>query len=196
MRGLDDTDREILDLLLADARRPYSDIADQVGLSAPAVSDRVDRLREMGIIRGFTLDIDRSLLRSGVPVLIDVEVRPGRSSAVADALADTDAVEHTFRTADDSVLVSATVQQTEVSALLDRALDIDDVEDYEVRLLADSEWQPGLAGPEFAPDCAECGNSVDEEGVQRTLDGDPYYFCCESCTERFVDQYESLKEGI
>jgi DNA-binding Lrp family transcriptional regulator/YHS domain-containing protein len=197
MRGLDDTDREILDLLLADARRPYSDIAEQVGLSAPAVSDRVDRLHEMGIIRGFTLDVDRSLLRSGVPVLVDIESAPGRSGAVADGLADTDAVEHTFRTADDRVLATATVQGTEVGALLQRAVEeMDDITDYEVRLLADSEWRPGLAGPEFAPDCAECGNTVDEEGVRETLDGEPYYFCCESCAERFVDQYESLKEGI
>ncbi|MFC7077629.1 AsnC family transcriptional regulator [Haloarcula halophila] len=197
MRGLDDTDREILDLLLSDARRPYSDIAEQVGLSAPAVSDRVDRLHEMGIIRGFTVDIDRSLLRSGVPVLINIDAAPGRGAAVAAGMADTDAVEHSFRTADDHVLVTATVHQTEVGALLDRAVeDMSDVADYEVRLLADSEWRPGLAGPEFAPDCAECGNTVDEEGVRRTLDGEPYYFCCESCAKRFVDQYESLKDGI
>ncbi|MFC6973731.1 AsnC family transcriptional regulator [Halomicroarcula sp. GCM10025709] len=197
MRGLDDTDREILDLLLADARRPYSDIADQVGLSAPAVSDRVDRLREMGIVRGFTLDVDRSLLRTGVPVLLDIDAAPGRGEAIAAGLADTDAVEHTFRTADDRVLVTATVRGTEVGALLERAIEnVSDVADYEVRLLADSEWRPDLAGPEFAPDCAECGNTVDEEGVEESLDGDSYYFCCESCADRFVEQYESLKDGI
>ncbi|MFC6725497.1 Lrp/AsnC family transcriptional regulator, partial [Halobium palmae] len=60
MRDLDDTDREILRLLLANARRPYSDIAEHVGLSAPAVSDRVERLQELGVVRGFTLDLDRS----------------------------------------------------------------------------------------------------------------------------------------
>jgi DNA-binding Lrp family transcriptional regulator len=47
MRDLDETDLEILQLLLSDARRPYSDIAETVGLSAPAVSDRVSRLREI-----------------------------------------------------------------------------------------------------------------------------------------------------
>ena len=47
MRGLDETDEEILDILLDDGRKPYSEIAEAVGLSAPAVSDRIDRLREI-----------------------------------------------------------------------------------------------------------------------------------------------------
>ena len=41
MRGLDDTDREILRLLLENGRKPYREIASAVDLSAPAVSDRV-----------------------------------------------------------------------------------------------------------------------------------------------------------
>ena len=52
MRDLDETDLEILQLLLSNARRPYSDIADVVGLSPPAVSDRVSRLQETGRING------------------------------------------------------------------------------------------------------------------------------------------------
>ena len=45
MRELDETDVQILSLLAEDARRPYSDIGETVGLSGPAVSDRVTRLR-------------------------------------------------------------------------------------------------------------------------------------------------------
>ncbi|WP_135302668.1 winged helix-turn-helix transcriptional regulator [Haloarcula amylovorans] len=194
MRGLDDTDREILRLLLADARRPFSDIAEQVNLSAPAVSDRVDRLMEMGVIRGFTVDVDRSLLRSGVPVLVEIDAKPGRAAAIRDALADAEAVEHVFRTADSRVTLTATVPQSAVSSFLDSHLDFEDVQQYDVRLVADTEWTPGLGTADFAPDCAECGNTVDEEGVRTTLDDDRYYFCCGSCEARFVEQYETLKE--
>lgn len=67
MRDLDETDIEILELLLSDARRPWSGIAEIVDLSPPAVSDRVARLQELGIIRRFTLDVDRSQLSEGVP---------------------------------------------------------------------------------------------------------------------------------
>lgn len=54
----DDTDLEILRLLAEDARRPYCEIAEQVNLSARAVSARVEKLSERGIIRRFTLDIN------------------------------------------------------------------------------------------------------------------------------------------
>lgn len=195
MLGLDDTDHQILRLLLEDARRPYSDIAERVDLSAPAVSDRIDRLQEMGLLRGFTVDIDRSMLRAGVPVLIEIDARPGRDAAVAEAVAEADTVERVYRTADGRVTVEATVPQSDAGGLFADHVPLDAVDSYDVRLLADSEWTGGLAAAEFAPDCAECGNSVDQEGEQRRLGGDRYFFCCGSCAERFVDQYETLKEG-
>ncbi|MFB6223130.1 MAG: winged helix-turn-helix transcriptional regulator [Haloarcula sp.] len=195
MPGLDDTDHEILRLLLEDARRPYRDIAEQVDLSPPAVSDRVDRLTEMGLLRGFTIDIDRSLLQAGVPVLIEIDAQPGRAADIAAAVTDADAVERVYRTAGGRVVLAATVPQSDASELLAEHVDLDDVDHYEVRLVADSEWTAGLGAAEFAPDCAECGNTVDEEGEQRTLDGERYYFCCGSCAERFVEQYESLKDA-
>jgi DNA-binding Lrp family transcriptional regulator len=51
---MDDIDRQIVALLCEDARRSFSDIGITVALSAPAVKRRVDRLRERGIITGFT----------------------------------------------------------------------------------------------------------------------------------------------
>ncbi|GGK62226.1 winged helix-turn-helix transcriptional regulator [Haloarcula sebkhae] len=196
MPGLDDTDHEILRLLLEDARRPYSDIAERVNLSAPAVSDRVDRLVEMGLIQGFTVDVDRSLLQAGVPVLVEVDAKPGQAADIAASVSDADAIERVYRTAGGRVVLVATVPQSDASELLADHVDLGDVDRYDVRMIADSEWAVGLGGAEFAPDCAECGNSVDEEGEQRTLDGERYYFCCGSCAERFVDQYESLKDGV
>ena len=195
MRGLDDTDREIIRLLLEDARRPFSDLAEAVDLSPPAVSDRVDRLREMGVIRRFTVDLDRSRLREGVHVLVTVHCEPGAGGAVVADLGDVDAVGHVFRTADDRVTCTATVPETDVGDLLADELDLADVRDVDVRLLAGTEWSPQVGTAEFAPDCAECGNTVDEEGETATLDGEVYYFCCGSCRDNFVDQYEELAEG-
>jgi Lrp/AsnC family leucine-responsive transcriptional regulator len=51
---LDDLDRKILELLLRDGRTPASQIADQVGLSRPAVAERIEKLERQGVIRGTT----------------------------------------------------------------------------------------------------------------------------------------------
>src|SRR6056297_3642715 len=111
MRDLDETDLEILQLLMSNARRPYSDIADAVGPSAPAVSDRVARLQEMGVINRFTLDVDRSQLRGGIPVLITLDVAstgPGVAS-IKERLLNDSAVEHVFTTAEADLIAYARV---------------------------------------------------------------------------------------
>ena len=193
MRGLDDTDREILRTLIADSRRPYSDIAEQVGLSPPAVSDRVDRLQELGVIRRFTIDIDRSQLRDGTSALVTVHTEPGAGETVRDSLADTDGVEHLFLTANETVV--CTFAAEDIRGVLADQLPTDAVTGYDVQLLADSTWTPRLGQPELAPECAECTNSVGGDGERERLDGDIYHFCCSSCRDAFVDRYDRLSEG-
>lgn len=194
MRGLDDTDREILQLLLEDSRRPFSDIAAAVDLSAPAVSDRVERLQEIGVIRGFTLDIDRSLLEDGTPVLVTIRCVPGAGSEIRAALASADAVQHLFQTADDTV-VCTLLAPGDVGEFLRDQLPIDAVREFEVDLLEESDWTPRIHEATLRPECVECGNTVSAEGERETLDGTVYHFCCPSCRDSFVEQYEALSEG-
>ena len=58
----DELDRRILHALVQDARASYADIGAAVGLSAPAVKRRVDRLRSAGAIRGFSARLDAAEL--------------------------------------------------------------------------------------------------------------------------------------
>jgi len=59
---LDEIDRQIVAWLQRDGRASYRTIGDEVGLSAPAVKRRVDRLQEDGVIRGFTAVVDPGAL--------------------------------------------------------------------------------------------------------------------------------------
>jgi Lrp/AsnC family transcriptional regulator, leucine-responsive regulatory protein len=59
---LDGTDHEIIDLLERDARRTLADIGKRVSLSAPAVKRRIDRLERLGIIIGYTIQVDHAKL--------------------------------------------------------------------------------------------------------------------------------------
>ncbi|MFC6764945.1 AsnC family transcriptional regulator [Natrinema soli] len=195
MRDLDETDMEILRLLGDDARRPYSEIAERVGLSGPAVSDRVDRLEEAGVIEGFTVDIDQSQLRAGIPVFVRATVPQSAVDDCRAAIADADAVEHIFVTADGELWFYARAQVRQVREWLDGLLPDADGVDYAVTLLDDAEWTPSLDGTSFALTCAECGNTVDSEGESTRIDGEVYHFCCPSCSNRFEGRYERLEEG-
>lgn len=74
MRGitLDATDRSIVELLRADARRTLGDIGERVNLSAPAVKRRIDRLEEAGVILGYTAVVDHALLGSSLEAVTEL----------------------------------------------------------------------------------------------------------------------------
>ncbi len=55
---IDEVDRRIIGALVSDARTTYAEIGQAVSLSAPAVKRRVDRLRSLGVIKGFTAVVD------------------------------------------------------------------------------------------------------------------------------------------
>jgi Lrp/AsnC family transcriptional regulator, leucine-responsive regulatory protein len=71
-RALDAFDRRILGALSADARLTYAEIGERAGLSAPAVHERVRRLRESGALKGTTACLDARAI--GKPFLAFVHV--------------------------------------------------------------------------------------------------------------------------
>lgn len=196
MRDLDETDLEILQLLVANARRPYSDIAETVELSPPAVSDRVARLQEIGVIRRFTIDLDRSQLTEGIPVLITIDVPDGNqaTSSIKETLLRAGPIEHVFTTAGTNLIVYARAPDSDIAGWLTDVLGDATIGDVDVTLLAEAEWSPTLDGTAFALTCAECGNTVDSEGTATRIDGDLHHFCCSSCESQFTQKYEQLQQ--
>ncbi|WP_019645880.1 Lrp/AsnC family transcriptional regulator [Novispirillum itersonii] len=74
----DDIDRRLLTLLTANARLPLKELAAQVGLSSPSVSDRLRRLEEQGLIRAFTVEIDPAQLGYTLQAIVRIRPLPGR----------------------------------------------------------------------------------------------------------------------
>ena len=86
---LDETNRRLLRELHRDPRLSMSELGRRVGLSAPAVSERVQRLQRTGVITGFRMEVDPAAL--GLPVSAFVRLRPapgqlGRIAELAVAL--------------------------------------------------------------------------------------------------------------
>ena len=69
---LDDTDRKILDLLMQDAKMPYTEIARKVHVSGGTVHVRMARLEELGIVKGATLQVDYQKLGYGVNAFLGI----------------------------------------------------------------------------------------------------------------------------
>jgi len=65
---------EILALLADDPRMSVSELARRIGMSAPATRERMQRMEEAGVIRGWRLEIDPAAL--GYPICAFIRVRP------------------------------------------------------------------------------------------------------------------------
>ena len=192
MRDLDETDLDILRLLVEDARRPYSEIADRVDVSPPTVSDRVERLADLGVINRFTIDIDRSLISKGIPVLVELDLVPDADDRVARRLADSEPVEHVYLTAENRLVVHATVPDGEVRETLHRIVDMELVDSLDVSLVEEHAWEPQVGDGELSLSCEECADPVTHDGVTTQYDGDLFHFCGEGCQETFEDRYTGL----
>ena len=71
---LDATNRQLIAALQADARLSLAELGRRVGLTAPAVGERLARLEESGVIRGYHADVDPRAL--GYELSVILRIRP------------------------------------------------------------------------------------------------------------------------
>lgn len=69
---VDEIDWQILGVLQENARLPFAEVGRQVGLTAPAVAERVRKLEEGGVIRGYHADLDPGLV--GLPMAVIIQL--------------------------------------------------------------------------------------------------------------------------
>ena len=72
----DAVDRRILDILLHDGRASHASVAKAVGLSAPAVGERVKKLEQAGVIRGYHAEIDPAAVGLTITAFVAIVPQP------------------------------------------------------------------------------------------------------------------------
>lgn len=128
---MDALDHRIVSSLVTNARSSYAEIGKAVGLSAPAVKRRVDRLRSSGVLRGFTAVVDPEALGWGTEAFVEVHCRgnvlPGRIRTRLEPLPEVVAA-YTVSGAADAIvhLRAADIHHLESALERLRALDIVD----------------------------------------------------------------------
>ena len=73
---MDNIDRKILTILQENARTPLKVIAEQVFLSSPAVSARIERLEASGMIMGYQAQLSAAQMGYQIKAFISLEVEP------------------------------------------------------------------------------------------------------------------------
>ena len=114
---MDDIDRRLVALLVADARASYAELARAVGLSAPSVHDRVRRLERSGAITGYSAVVDPHAVGLGVTALVGILQREGvEQDDLATSLAAIEEVEDCWFVAGEEAFV-VKVRVADIDAL-------------------------------------------------------------------------------
>lgn len=78
---MDDIDRKLVNILCADGRTSYAELARQVGLTPPSVQDRVAKLERTGVIVGYRAVADPAKVGLNVTAAIGIGTQSGREYA-------------------------------------------------------------------------------------------------------------------
>lgn len=197
---LDSVDVAILRALQADSRSSYRDIAKKVGVSVPTVSARVQRLEEIGVVRGYHANISVDKLGESTIIAI-VKSAPLAVDTVAKSLSDMDNVRRLFVLRGSKLMVEAVVNGSgSVDKFLDSMSKIPGVLEYEQYITTDRIKDEPSAVIEDSMSatlhCFECHRHMDGEPIRKKLDGKDHYFCCRSCEKLYLEKYRKIKSGL
>lgn len=120
---VDETDRQLIELLRADARRSVSDLAADANISRANAYQRLTRLKDAGAIRRFTVDVDHRFLGDTITAFVFVDIDQHAWRTIADRLMQLPGVEYvalTTGTFDLMLLVRAADMETLRDVVLER----------------------------------------------------------------------------
>ena len=128
--ALDATDLAILDLLQRNCKQPLAEIGKQVGLSAPSIVERIHKLEEAGVIRGYVALLEARALGKDVTAFIGVSISHPRAFEPfeKDIEQAADVLECHHVTGQHTLMLKVKTDDTEsLEALIDRIRAIDGV---------------------------------------------------------------------
>lgn len=141
---VDETDRRIISLLEEDGRRPVTDIADQVGLSPAAIHNRLVRLEDVGVIKGYDAIVDSEALGFEAHAVIHLRFEQGRVSEVKAQLQELPGVQSIRMLADrwdGMVRVYAPDHETLRELLFDEIKEMPGIARSEMSLILDTDYR-------------------------------------------------------
>jgi Lrp/AsnC family leucine-responsive transcriptional regulator len=147
--SVDAVDARLLQLLAADGRASLRSLAASIGMSGPSVADRITRLTERGVIRGFTVDIDWA--RLGLPTLTHIALLTDKTRNIEHIVRELHRIERveeiSIVTGSTDLLVRARVRDLEDlrRLLVERIWPIEGIQRVETTLAVETQVSPDHA---------------------------------------------------
>lgn len=192
----DAIDTKILEVLMADGRASFRQIAQRTSLTTPTVSARYARMTKAGLIKKFVPVLSADSVNRGVMALVTLKASSAALQRIADDLAELREVEALYMTTGQSITMKATLDSAQElqpflarNVLKRRGVDVTSsqiitstVKEEPVSLL------PG--GLVMNLKCDYCGGDVTSSRPYTVATGSShYYFCCKTCRKDYLSEH-------
>jgi DNA-binding Lrp family transcriptional regulator len=197
---LEQVDIKILEILQNDGRASFRDIAKQVGITTPTVSNKVSMYEQMGLILGFGVRLSTDALGE-ISVLVTIKCKPSDVSDLAQKLKSFEEVREVFLVGGSWVHAKVTlVDTTHLNQFISKLSGFEEILDYEYKAIVDTIKEEPRAvlseGVNALLTCFYCKKPMHDKPVKLKLDGRDHFLCCETCAGEYKKKYEKLKEGV
>lgn len=119
--NLDEIDKQILGMLLDDSRIPLSHISEKAGISSPAIRERIKKLEQKKVIKGYSTIVDYKKLGLGLTAFIGLTMDESKccQEDIFDELEKLpEVLEAHFTNGEEDILVKVVTENTETLVLL------------------------------------------------------------------------------
>lgn len=189
---LDNVDVQIIEMLQADGRVAYKEIAQKIGVSLPTVRTRINKLVELGVIKNFTVIVDPDRIYGKVRGFVLLQVQPADVEEAMARLTDMKEVREIYMTAGSNPI---TVKV--------EARDLDELSKLTSRKFSEVKGVTGCSylvitrtgkeeyGASVEPQtmiqfkCEFCGAPIFGKPYVEYIDGGRYYFNAEECARAY-----------
>ncbi|MCC6042779.1 MAG: Lrp/AsnC family transcriptional regulator [Candidatus Verstraetearchaeota archaeon] len=127
---LDEVDKAILRELISNARLSFREIARRIGVSTATVANKVRKMEEEGVIRGYTAIVDAEKLGYDIVAVIEVVISKGKVANVEEEIAKAPNVQAVYDVTgeSDAIIVARFKSRAELSNFVKKLLSMEYVE--------------------------------------------------------------------
>jgi DNA-binding Lrp family transcriptional regulator len=185
---LDAVDLEILRILQEDSRKPYSEIAAKAHISRPTAKARIKKLQSQGIIKKFTVIIDRDAIVQNIIVLMQMKAE--NLEDACKALQDIEEILEIYEVMGERNLACKAIVHSmdELRLLIERINELEVKNLYaSIVLKTIKEEHEKKVGPEIGVslECEYCGKGIAGNPYKFKVHNVEHYFCCPLCLKTY-----------
>ena len=193
---LDPLDVRIVELLQADARLSFREIAERLGSTTPTVSARVRALEDLGLLRGYHAQVDHAVL-GGASYVITLTIDPQSARAALAAVQGTPGFHAAHLLAGGRIvaLVHLKPPTFALAHLHEAMLKVPGMRTYDASEILDGyAHNPVVALPENVDvPCHQCKGPIHGDPVKGKFAERVHVFCCRQCLADFRQRFEALQ---